>query len=513
MIGTSIPDDISSIYIPEVENSFQNIDLESAFIENELSKEGLSVRGNFKDENEYTEYLEQNYKIIDNFKEYIRKVLNAIYGSNESKIESMIHSIMNIEEKVSSILIDVKWYEVQPIYATETINYDDITEVETMNYNNDYNDEIDLTMNTESLNDDMDDVIIEDSITNIKSFNEKYPLINWKLYLEKRFELFNIETQITEESSLIKEDNDFKYLYKYLNEINNNDLANYIEWKCIEAILEIASYDEMLKYLITDELYQIKKEYEKSKEDKVENDEDEGYNIMKNKFKSKKNKRKESKKFLIKKIISEENENTQCLNFVLNAMPFAFDKYYVKMYFPENIKTETKEMIENIRNSMILRIQELEWLDESTRKYAIEKVLKIKYQLGYYDYFMNVENIYNLYKPLLSINNDYISLLMYLQTVYERMIFANFYNEESNDDSISLYEIIPSYVLNAFYRPSTNTMIFPAAILQSPFYDVNQPDYLNYSNVGRIIGHELVHAFDNSGKNYDAEGIENNWVS
>lgn len=57
-----------------------------------------------------------------------------------------------------------------------------------------------------------------------------------------------------------------------------------------------------------------------------------------------------------------------------------------------------------------------------------------------------------------------------------------------------------------------NSMIFPAAILQSPKYDVNQPDYINYGNIGSVMGHELTHAFDNNGKNYDANGKENNWV-
>ena len=56
-------------------------------------------------------------------------------------------------------------------------------------------------------------------------------------------------------------------------------------------------------------------------------------------------------------------------------------------------------------------------------------------------------------------------------------------------------------------------MIFPAAVFQSPNFDINQPDYINYGNTGSIIGHELTHAFDNDGKNYDAEGKEFNWVS
>jgi len=60
---------------------------------------------------------------------------------------------------------------------------------------------------------------------------------------------------------------------------------------------------------------------------------------------------------------------------------------------------------------------------------------------------------------------------------------------------------------------NTNIMYFPAAVLQTPNFDVNQPDYINYGNMGTIMGHELSHAFDNYGKNYDSDGKEFNWVS
>ena len=61
--------------------------------------------------------------------------------------------------------------------------------------------------------------------------------------------------------------------------------------------------------------------------------------------------------------------------------------------------------------------------------------------------------------------------------------------------------------------PSTNFMDFPAAVLQMPNFDVNQPDYINYGNMGSIMGHELTHAFDNNGKNYGSNGEDFNWVS
>jgi len=120
-------------------------------------------------------------------------------------------------------------------------------------------------------------------------------------------------------------------------------------------------------------------------------------------------------------------------------MPFALSKYYAEMKFPKNIKPEAMDMIENIRNSMIDRIKKLEWLDESTREHAIEKVLKIKYSIGYSDYVMNVENIYNNYKLLFLTKNDILSLLIRITNSKNKKIYDLFYNENYIESQISNY--------------------------------------------------------------------------
>ena len=100
-----------------------------------------------------------------------------------------------------------------------------------MVYNNDYDNDMnynDFYENYDNFN--IDDLLNNDSINvNIKTLNEKYPLINQKLYFEKRFELYGIEVSISEES-IVDEELEFKYTYEFLKEINKNDLANYIEW-------------------------------------------------------------------------------------------------------------------------------------------------------------------------------------------------------------------------------------------------------------------------------------------
>ncbi|ORX63408.1 zincin [Anaeromyces robustus] len=214
-------------------------------------------------------------------------------------------------------------------------------------------------------------------------------------------------------------------------------------------------------------------------------------------------------------IFKENDENSKCFKFINDKMSLALSKYYVEKKFSENIKTETMNMIENIRNAMIYRIKELEWLDESTREYAIKKVINIKYFIGHFDYIMNSENLYNQYKFYEPIqDDDPMSLLLVSLNASNNNSLQSIYNENYNEieeqAQYIIENIMSTYEVNAFYGDN-NFMIFPAAILQSPNIDINQPDYINYGNIGSTIGHELTHAFDNTGKNYDAEGKEINW--
>jgi len=141
--------------------------------------------------------------------------------------------------------------------------------------------------------------------------------------------------------------------------------------------------------------------------------------------------------------------SSKCLNLISNTMPIALSKYYVEINFPENTKPEAINMVENIRNAMIKRIQELEWLDESTRKYAIEKVLEIKYNLGYSDLILNHEIIYNYYKPLENVHDDFLSIIMGILNVSLKDEYKSIYNENP-EDSINRNIIMPTYV-SIFY--------------------------------------------------------------
>ncbi|ORX79354.1 zincin [Anaeromyces robustus] len=268
------------------------------------------------------------------------------------------------------------------------------------------------------------------------------------------------------------------------------------------------NYGDIFRNLISKELLQLRKEYVNSLYNNNEVIPEE-YHSMKIKIKKAIEEEENTN------IFKENDEDSKCFNFINDKMPLALSKYYVEKKFSENIKSETINMIENIRNAMIYRIKELEWLDESTREYAIKKVLNIKYLIGHSDYIMNIENLYDIYKFFEQIQyDDPMSLLIGSLNVYYHDFFVRIYNEnrkieEEAEDIIE--NIMPAYEVNAVYSPLDNLMSFPAGVLQSPNFDINQPDYINYGNTGSTIGHELTHAFDNNGKNYDAEGKQSNW--
>jgi len=445
------------------------------------------------------ENLEEEYEIYNNYKAFIKKVLQSIYGSNknESEIDSKVESIIEVEKRISAIHRINENYEYE--YSTDVIDgyyeYEYSTDVVDGYY--EYNTDIELTEDyyeysteNEQMNyDEEEEYFTEfeyENYENIKSFNEKYPLIDWKLYFEKVFEYYNIEISINEEL-MMEGDNEFEYLYEIINKIENKDMINYLEWRIICTVFDVSSF---LSSLVSEELYKIKKEFYKylDVEDNVEIS-----------------------------VFYGDDAKRKCLNTLSLVMPLALSKFYVEKKFPEDIKSLSMDMVENIRNAMISKIKKLEWLDKSTREYAINKVLNIKYMLAYSDSIMNIDNVYNQYKFLEQHEEDnYLSIVLNLINLDTKPIFNLIYNE--NPGKTTLYdtpvisdEVIPTYQVNAFYYKFDNSMKFPVSILQMPFFSKNQPNYINYGALGYIMGHELTHAFDSDGRSYDSEGYYYNW--
>lgn len=192
------------------------------------------------------------------------------------------------------------------------------------------------------------------------------------------------------------------------------------------------------------------------------------------------------------------------LAMVNNTIGQALGKLYVKEYFPAEAKQKAEEMISNIIKAYENRINNLSWMSEETKKKAIEKLGTTRIKVGYPDTWQDFEGL-----TIKDTDNG--------GTYFKNYLNARKWSHKENvgkldepvDKSEWLY--MSPQTVNAYYNPSFNEIVFPAAILQPPFYDYKADAAVNYGGIGAVIGHEISHGFDDSGARFDAEGNLNNW--
>lgn len=175
--------------------------------------------------------------------------------------------------------------------------------------------------------------------------------------------------------------------------------------------------------------------------------------------------------------------------------------YYGEKYFGKLAKKDVKEMVESMIKVYEKRLNENTWLKEETRKYAIKKLETLEILVGYPEIY---DEVYNKLK--VDENDTFFN-----NTIKMTEIFVKHALEKWNKPVKRLEWGMSSNTVNAYYNPSLNHICFPAAILQKPFYSLDQSKSENYGGIGAVIGHEISHAFDNNGSQFDAEGNMKNW--
>ena len=185
----------------------------------------------------------------------------------------------------------------------------------------------------------------------------------------------------------------------------------------------------------------------------------------------------------------------------VNLFSDVMSVYYGRKYFGEEAKTDVTGMIDKIKNVYRGRLQQNDWLTEETRNKAIEKLDKMKVFVGYQ------EDVDPGTKELhLEPNKSFFELSEDIAQFGKRYTIDHFDEPiDKNKWSGSAFDI------NAYYNPESNSINFPAGILQAPFYDKNQSTEKNYGGIGVVIGHEITHAFDSNGADYDENGDMHNW--
>ena len=183
-----------------------------------------------------------------------------------------------------------------------------------------------------------------------------------------------------------------------------------------------------------------------------------------------------------------------------DALGEAIGQLYVEKYFPESSKQYMLELVENLRAALGVHIQNLTWMSDSTKTRALEKLAAFTVKIGYPD----------KWKDYSSMNID--PEKSYYENMHEVAMWhqAEVYAKWGKPVDKTEWGMTPQTV-NAYYNPLANEIVFPAAILQAPFFDPEATDAENYGGIGVVIGHEMTHGFDDQGRNFDANGNMTDW--
>lgn len=178
----------------------------------------------------------------------------------------------------------------------------------------------------------------------------------------------------------------------------------------------------------------------------------------------------------------------------------AIGQLYVQKHFPESNKEAMKKLVENLRVALGQHIDNLPWMSEETKRKAHDKLATFTVKIGYPDKWKDYSEI--TIDPSKS----------YHENVLEASKWFVMDNLKKDGKPVDKDEwFMTPQTVNAYYNPTTNEICFPAAILQPPYFDPDADDALNYGAIGVVIGHEMTHGFDDSGRQYDKDGNLNDW--
>jgi putative endopeptidase len=182
-----------------------------------------------------------------------------------------------------------------------------------------------------------------------------------------------------------------------------------------------------------------------------------------------------------------------------SALSEAIGQLYVEKYFPAEAKKRMLDLVGNLKISLGERIKKLAWMSNETKAKALEKLDAINVKIGYPDKWRD-------YSALEVSTDSYLA-----NVLRARQFDYNFMIGKVNKPVDRTEWQMPPQMVNAYYNPSMNEIVFPAAILQPPFFYVDGDDAVNYGAIGVVIGHEMTHGFDDQGRLYDKVGNLTDW--
>ncbi|XP_013379563.1 neprilysin-1 isoform X2 [Lingula anatina] len=210
---------------------------------------------------------------------------------------------------------------------------------------------------------------------------------------------------------------------------------------------------------------------------------------------------------VIQGVVKEKVRWQKCVEYANERMGMAVGALFVREHFKKESKDTATEMINNIKAAFQDLLRETDWMDDVTKEYAIAKASAMNERIGYPEYILNNTELDNIYTGLDFKKDQYFKNLVKV----EEFLATRIVNKLGKPVPLGIWEQDPA-VVNAFYNPNKNDIVFPAGILQPRFYSSTFPKSLNYGGIGVVIGHEITHGFDDKGRQFDKNGNLKHWM-
>jgi membrane metallo-endopeptidase-like protein 1 len=302
---------------------------------------------------------------------------------------------------------------------------------------------------------------LEDNPYTIKQLEKEFPYVPWLTYINVMLQPVKIMTY--DDYITVTLPQYFKDLEKVIRGTPKRTMANYMYWKVVKGLITY----------LTDDMRRLQLGFSKVLSGRSERDARWKECILKPK-----------------------------------RIYIASGALYVRHFFKKEAKNTMLEIVNNIQEQFREVLQTVDWMDEVTRKHALEKAKAMSAHIAYPDELLDDKKIDEYYANLTVNPLKYLESMMNVTLFTQRVFYERLDNPSSKDDWRNHAH---ATVTNAFYDQSENSIEFPASILQGVFFDNSRPHYMNYGAIGYIIGHEITHGFDDEGRQFDKDGNLVDW--
>ncbi|XP_011312064.1 membrane metallo-endopeptidase-like 1 isoform X2 [Fopius arisanus] len=296
----------------------------------------------------------------------------------------------------------------------------------------------------------------------VAELSKTYPSIPWKEYFNR---LLPPSLQVDDnEIAIVNVPSFISSLEKLMRETPKRIQANYVMWRATAASVSYAN----------DEIRKRQLQYSTALSGRTE----------------------------------RESRWKECVDLVGGSLSISVGAQYIRKYFNEEAKKNAIEMVNDIKKQFNYILEKIDWMDEETRKSALEKAASMTSHIAYPDELLDDSKLEEFYQDLELSDENYLQGILNLTLFGTEYSFSKLRKPVNKSDWVTHGR--PA-VVNAFYSSIENSIQFPAGILQDSFYSNDRPRYMNYGAIGFVIGHEITHGFDDQGRQFDKEGNLVDW--